>query len=194
MRLATVLVVLSLSPLVHADAGRRQVEAYGLDPELVPVACQNVVTGTRMGARISVASCTAKLELGDLDLDDSIDSVRKMQRAVRFSMELLDSVSTCGTPIERAEALRAKADQYSGMVARMRGTAPYLSWHLTGSELERAHARHDAIEAAIAPWVLAAATADDTILRIAHDHPEVRRDSVASIAVTTAERVVTARR
>ena len=194
MRVAIGLVVLLLAPLAHADAGRRQVEAYGLDPELVPAECQSVVTGTRMGARISVANCISHLALDGIDLDDSLDSVAKLNRAVRFADELLGSVITCGTPTERAEALRAQADQYAGMVARMRRTAAFLIWHVTGVALERAQEQHDNIEAAIAPWVETARTDDDMILRIAHAHPEVQRDPVAKIAVDAAIRVVTARR
>lgn len=192
MRAALVLVLMS-AVSAHAAPSRAQVEAYGLDPELVPAACRGVVTGTVMGARISVASCASKLALEHLSLDDSAASIAALQRAVRWPTELLDSVIAAGTPIERAEALRAEADQLDGMVARLRRTAPNLSWHTTGRQLASAEGTHDSIETAIEPWVRAAAAANDTIIKIANQHPEVRQDPIAAIAVRSAEAAVRAR-
>lgn len=190
---AVVLFVLSSALTAQAAPTRAQVEAYGLDPELVPAACRGVVTGTVMGARISVASCASKLALEHLSLDDSAASIAALQRAVRWPTELLDSVIAAGDPVERAEALRAEADQLDGMIARLRRTAPSLSWHTTGHQLASAEDTHDVIETAIAPWVRASAAANDAIIAIANQHPEVRKDPVAAIAVKAAEAAVRAR-
>jgi len=192
MRVVLLLVLMSAAS-AHAAPTRAQVEAYGLDPELVPSACRGVVTGTLMGARISVASCASKLALERLSLDDSAASITALQRAVRWPTELLDSVIAAGNAIERVEALREEADQFEGMVARLRRTAPNLSWHTTGRQLASAEDTHDSIETAIAPWVRAAAAANDTIIKIANQHPEVRQDPVALIAVKSAEAAVRAR-
>ena len=179
MRLALLAVLVSSA----ASASPGQVAFYGLDPELVPTACQHVVTGTQMGARISVASCTANLALQNLSLTADGDWARQMATAVRYPVELLDSVITVGTDVERVEALRAKSDLYCGMISRMRRTAEQLAWHTTGTELDRATSQHDAIEDAISPWVLAVRVAEHAIHTISVQHPEIMSDPVARIAV-----------
>ncbi len=186
MRSIPIFFVLALASRAIADPGDEHVAAYGLDPELVPPECRAVVTGTRMAARISVADCMAQENLEKLSLDASESSVASVRNAVARSFELLDSVATVGTPTERVEALRAESDLYTGMVSRMRRTAPNLAWYTTGKQLAEAQATHRAIEIAVAPWRDAARAADDTIVRISRAHPEIARDPIAHVAITQA--------
>ena len=186
MRTAPILVVLSLASRALAEPGDQQAAAYGLDPELIPVQCRSAVTGTRMGARISLASCIADLELEKLSLDASSASVAAVRTATSYSLLLLESVVAVGSPVERAEALSAEADLYTGMVSRMRRTAPNLMWHTTGKQLAQAQEEHRQLETAIAPWVRAAAAADDMVRKISRAHPEIARDLVAHHALKRA--------
>ena len=190
---ATLLFVLASALPVGATPSRALVASYGLDPELVPPTCRWVVTGTRMGARISVASCASRLALEKLELDDSPASVAVVERAVRWSAEVFDSVIAAGNPLERVVALHGRADQLDGMVARIRRTAPNLMWHTTGQELASAQDKHGMIEAAIAPWTRDAAAANDAIVQLARQHPDIRQDPVAAIAVKAAEDAIRAR-
>jgi hypothetical protein len=158
----------------QAFAGSRaQVISYGLDPELVPVTCYDMVTGTRMGARLSVASCAANVALDKMQLDDPATVAAKIEHAVQFSMDLLDSVSVAGTPTERVEALHARADLYKGMIARLRRAAPLMSWHNTTLD------KHAEIERVITPWQHAAAADGAAIAMTVKAHPDVQMDRVA---------------
>ena len=184
MRFASILVtVLSVASPVLADPADEVAVSYGLDPELIPLQCRAVVSGTRMGARISLASCIAEEALDKLQLDVSTTSVTAMGRAVDYPMQLLGSVVAVGSPVERVQALRAESDLYRGMISRIRRTTEYLTWHTTGAQLARAKAQHRAVEIAIAPWLQAATAADGMIAQIARAHPEVARDPVAHFAV-----------
>lgn len=136
-----------------------------------------------MGARLTVASCAARLKLEKVQIAPTLEVVESFNRAVAFADDLLDSVLIGGTPAEQVTAGRLKSEQYTALVARMRHACEQLSWHTTGAELERAQAQHHAIEHAIAPWQKQIADADAAVVKIAQQHPELRKDPVARIAI-----------
>lgn len=166
-----------------AAEARPNYQQLGLDAELVPVQCDSVVSGTRMGARLTVASCAARLKLEKVQIAPTVEVVESFNRAVAFADDLLDSVMIGGSPAEQVTAGRLKSEQYTALVARMRHACEQLSWHTTGAELDRARSQHDAVEHAIASWQKQIVDADATVLRVAHAHPELRADPVARIAI-----------
>jgi hypothetical protein len=186
MRLPIILLLASSSAAAHANSAERA-RACNLDPAMVPEQCRSLAVGFALEAKISVASCLARLNLADVHPTDTTSSYAALNDAVRPSIQLLDEVIASGDPTATIEALHTKADLIDGMVVRMRNSAPPSPWNATPEQVELSNQRHDAIEVAIVDWRVESQNTYQRIVNLAATHPELADNPVVAADIRHAE-------
>jgi hypothetical protein len=126
-----------------------------------------------LSARISIASCTASINLNAMQRtlrDNPVANYEALDAAIAPSIAMLDDVIAKNVPELELLAARAEADLYTSVAVRTRNTEPMTE--------DRA-----AVEALIAPALARADERFARVLAIADQHPELASDPIVEDAV-----------
>lgn len=174
-----------------ADAAPAIVE---LEVEDLPERCRPIakrIEGPsavqRMSARIALAGCLADVAIAPLSLIDGQESVVALDEAVGPAMALLDGVAQSKDAAMQIMALRAKADLFGTMIARMQRTVPRPK-RSTFENDSLYDTRKKIVDGLVTPWRDRAREAHQAIVEIAEAHPELVRNPVATASIRESRR------
>lgn len=140
-----------------------------------------------MSARIALAGCIADARVAELSLIDGQESMLAIDAVVAPPLALLDSVIEAGDPSTKIMALRAKADLYTQLAAKMMNTVPAPA-NTSPEAATLRELRRQIVDAMVMPWREQVRAAHQTIVDLGRAHPELIRNPVVQGAIQNSER------
>jgi hypothetical protein len=140
-----------------------------------------------LSARIALAGCLADAAMQPLSLIDGEESVLAIEEAVKPGFELLDLVVDKGDASMKIMALRAKADLYTTMSAKMMNTVPPPS-NTSAEAAGLRETRRQIVDGMVQPWRDRQREAHQQIVGLNRAHPELNKNPVVQTAVRDSER------
>ncbi len=169
----------TLSPVAVADTPER------CRPLAKRANASSVAQG--LSARIALAGCLADAAMQSLSLIDGEESVLAVAEAVKPGFELLDSVIDKGDASTKIMALRAKADLYTQMSAKMMNTVP-PPVNTSAEAAGLRETRRQIVDSMVQPWRDRQREAHQQIVGLNRAHPELIKNPVVQTAVRDSER------
>jgi hypothetical protein len=143
----------------------------------------------QLSARIALATCLADARGSALQLIDGPESVLALEQAAEQAFAILDNVVDAGDPAAKIMALRAKADLYAAMSARMASTVPPAASATAEAAALRDTRRH-IVEGMTLPWRDRGRELHEAIIELGRKNPQLARNPVAQAAIRDSERQV----
>lgn len=143
----------------------------------------------QLTGRIALASCLADARASGLELIDGQESVIALEQAAEQSFAMLDNVAEVGDAGVKVSALRAKADLYTTLAAKLAATVP-PALDATPESAALHDMRRQIVDGMIQPWRDRNREAHQAIVDLARAHPELARNPVAQTAIRDSERVL----
>ncbi|CAN5878396.1 hypothetical protein BH11MYX3_BH11MYX3_27270 [soil metagenome] len=140
-----------------------------------------------LSARIALAGCVAEAAMQPLSLIDGEESVLAVEEAVKPGFELLDLVVDKGDASAKIMALRAKADLYTQMSAKMMNTVPPPA-NTSAEAAALRETRRQIVDGMVQPWRDRQREAHQQIIGLNRAHPELIKNPVVQTAVRDSER------
>lgn len=165
-----------------------------IDPQTVPDACKPLMKSAQspslavaVSSRISLASCMADRAVAPLTLCDCGDSIQAVDAAIAPAVAILDDAIAAGDPASQAIGNHSEGQLYAGLAVRLHATVPKVNPAANPEEVALHDVRTETLEAQLAPWREAAATAFQAVIEVAKAHPDVARNPVVASAVRDSE-------
>jgi hypothetical protein len=141
----------------------------------------------QLSGRIALATCLSDARASELTLIDGQESVLALEKASEQAFAMLDNVADVGDAAVKIMALRAKADLYAALAARMASTVPPAASSTPEAAALR-DTRRQIVEGMIQPWRERARELHETIVEIGRKNPQLARNPVAQTAIRDSER------
>ncbi len=141
----------------------------------------------QLTARIALATCLADARTASLSLIDGQESVIALEQSSEQAFAILDNVIEVGDAAVKIMALRAKADLYTALAAKMASTVPAPA---DGSPEAAAlrDTRRQIVDGMIQPWRDRGRELHEAIVELGRTHPELAKNPVAQTAIRDSER------
>jgi hypothetical protein len=140
----------------------------------------------QLSARIALATCLADARASALSLIDGPESVLALEQASEQAFAILDNVIDVGDPAAKVMALRAKADLYAAMSARMAATVPPLQ-NATPEAIALRDTRRQIALGMTLPWRDRGRELHEAIVELGRKSPQLARNPVAQTAIRDSE-------
>ena len=141
----------------------------------------------QLSSRIALATCLADARSAPLQLIDGPESVLALEQAAEQAFAILDNVAEVGDPAVKILALRAKADLYAAMAARMASTVPPAA-SATPEAAGLRDTRRQIVEGMTMPWRERGRELHEAIVELGRRNPQLARNAVAQSAIRDSER------
>lgn len=143
----------------------------------------------QLSARIALASCLGDARTQPLQLIDGQESVIALEQASEQAFAILDNVIDVGDAAVKIMALRAKADLYTALSAKMAATVPSPADSSPEAAALR-DTRRQIVEGMVQPWRERGRELHEAIVELGRTHPELARNPVAQTAIRDSERAL----
>ena len=140
-----------------------------------------------LSARIALAGCLADAAMQPLSLIDGEESMLAIDEAVKPGFEMLDLVVDKGDAATKIMALRAKADLYTQMSAKMLNTVPPPA-NTSAEAAALRETRRQIVGQMVQPWRDRQREAHQAIVGLNRAHPELIKNPVVQAAVRDSQR------
>jgi len=141
----------------------------------------------QLSARIALAGCISDARMQPLQLIDSQESILALEEANAPAFALLDNVIEVGDANAKIMALRAKAQLYTAMGAKMALTVPPATDN-SPEAMALKDTRKQIVDGMMQPWRDRGREMHTMIVQLGRVHPELQRNPVAQTTIRESER------